>query len=118
MAHIQTTSSNPAALVDLIAQADQYFVAQRYVEALSCYEEAALQAPSDKNIQCNLATTLMQLGQLESAQANFEKALALDPQNPAALNNLATLLGRLGKKKRRYNGCWNLTSSRQMILMF
>jgi len=71
MAHIQTTSSNPAALVDLIAQADQYFVAQRYVEALSCYEEAALQAPSDKNIQCNLATNADAVGAIRKRSSQF-----------------------------------------------
>lgn len=83
----------------LITQANAHFLAQRYIEALELYRQLVLSMPDDAHIQTNLATTLMQLGQLEEARQHFDIALMLYPQNPAALNNLAALLGRLNEKK-------------------
>lgn len=91
-----------------ISQANHFFVNQRYHQALPLYQQAIKIAPKDHHIWSNLASTLMQLGQLEEAKNHFEIALNLYPKNPAALNNLAALLGRLGKKKEALETLENL----------
>ena len=51
-----------------ISQANHFFVNQRYQQAIKI-------APKDHHIWSNLASTLMQLGQLEETKNHFEIAL-------------------------------------------
>jgi len=81
------------------------FLLGRYEEALFLLHEEDSWNSKNKNphFLCNLATTLMQLGQLAEAHRYFEMSLAIFPKNLAALNNLAALLGRLGEKEGALN---------------
>jgi len=60
-------------------------------------EEAVRLKPDSAAARTNLATSLIRLGKLESAQEQLKKAVVLDPKNFDANHNLGELYVRMGK---------------------
>ncbi|MFZ4739207.1 MAG: tetratricopeptide repeat protein [Bradymonadia bacterium] len=63
-------------------------------EAAGAFLAAAERAPRESRHQNNAAVAFLRAGRVELAVLHFEKALALDPNNPQALKNLRELTGR------------------------
>lgn len=64
-------------------------------DAAAAFESKRLaEYPKDLNFINYLAESAMQGGQFEVAESRFRQALALEPSNPAILNNLAWVLGK------------------------
>lgn len=53
-------------------------------EALECYRQAATMAPDDARHFYNIASLQRTLGELDEAEANFDKAIGLDPADHEA----------------------------------
>ena len=64
-----------------------------WASTVAVLEEALIQEPDTAAIHLNLGIGYRGLGELERAKSSYEKALALDPENPDPYLNLAVLLG-------------------------
>lgn len=62
-------------------------------EAVAAGQAAVRRAPEDATLHARLGTALLKRGDASAASAAFERALALDPLQPAAAVSLAALLG-------------------------
>lgn len=60
--------------------------------ALHAWKEAAQAEPDDSSLQIRIGNAHLRLKQREKAERAYREALALDPRNAAAYNNLAFLL--------------------------
>ncbi|MDD5627591.1 MAG: hypothetical protein PHU21_00890, partial [Elusimicrobia bacterium] len=79
--------------------------AERYAFLKKLYAEQAAAAPQDADLRVQLGLLEYQKGDPAAAAAEYGKALALDPKNPAALNNQAGLsyeAGDLAKAEALY----------------
>ena len=63
-----------------------------WLTALRFYDRAEKLEPTSDDVQSNLGGVYLALGRLPEAEARFDRALALNPQNPSALHNKALLL--------------------------
>jgi len=77
-------------------KADTLHAAGRHEEALPLYEEA-LVARADLATALGLGNALQALGRFEGALAACERALAVQPESPGALNNRGNALRALGR---------------------
>jgi tetratricopeptide (TPR) repeat protein len=68
-----------------------------YDEALQCFNEAAKVAPENPECWWNLSQVYMHKEDFETAVAQIDKLLELEPDNMAARGNKAALLQRLGR---------------------
>ena len=68
-----------------------YFVKGDYTHAVVTLEQAKKLAPMDGRIEMLLASALQRTGRGDT-KAQFEHVLQLEPDNPAALNNMAFFL--------------------------
>jgi tetratricopeptide (TPR) repeat protein len=71
-----------------------------WATALRFYQRAEELEPGSDDIQSNLGGVYLAMGQLDEAEARFDKALALNPENPSARQNralLRRLRDRLGR---------------------
>jgi tetratricopeptide (TPR) repeat protein len=59
--------------------------------ALRFYQRAEELEPTSDDVQSNLGGVYLAMGQLDEAEARFDRALALNPENPSALHNKALL---------------------------
>ena len=71
-----------------------------WATALRFYQRAEELEPGSDDVQSNLGGVYLALGQLDEAEARFDRALALNPQNPSALQN-RELLRRLRDRLAR-----------------
>lgn len=71
--------------------ADQYFEKGQFKEAVESYSDDLKNKPTDVNMIYNRGRSYQELGNLSEAQADFEKALELDPSNFQVLLSLATI---------------------------
>lgn len=62
-----------------------------WATALRFYQRAEELEPGSDDVQSNLGGVYLALGQLDEAEARFDRALALNPENPSALHNKALL---------------------------
>lgn len=67
--------------------------------ALRFYQRAEELEPASDDVQSNLGGVYLAMGRLDEAEARFGRALALNPENPSALQNRA-LLRRLRDRLR------------------
>lgn len=86
----------PPAAQTLYEQAVAVMAAGDYVDAELRFKEFLLQYPAFPGAHVNLAIIHAQNGDDEAARDDIDAALALDPENPAALNQLGMLLRRNG----------------------
>ncbi len=71
-----------------------------WLTALRFYTRAETLEPGSDDVQSNLGGVYLAMGQLDEAEARFDRALALNPENPSALHNkalLRRLRDRLGR---------------------
>lgn len=74
-----------------------YLAAERLGLALKALEEARTLVPQDWEIHSAIAVTLDSLARYPEAQAAYQQALALAPDNPVILNNLALSQAQSGQ---------------------
>jgi tetratricopeptide (TPR) repeat protein len=67
-----------------------------WLTALRFYQRAEELEPSSDDVQSNLGGVYLALGQLDEAEARFDKALALNTENVTALHNKSVLRLRQG----------------------
>ncbi len=63
--------------------------------ALRFFQRAEALEPKSDDVQANLGGVYLAIGQLDEARARFDRALALNPENAAALHNHEILMRRL-----------------------
>jgi tetratricopeptide (TPR) repeat protein len=78
-----------------------YMDDHNYGDTVPLLETAAKKNPNNADVQLTLGVAYRGLGRLEEAEKAYEKALALDPANPAPHFNLGVLLGDY---KKDYDG--------------
>jgi Flp pilus assembly protein TadD len=86
---------NPALVTEL---AKCWLASDRTALALKTLEEAGRLAPNDWEVHSTHGVALDSTGRFAEAKAAYARALALSPENPAVLNNLAlsqAMAGRL-----------------------
>jgi len=66
-------------------------------EAEKILRDAVAFAPDDSNAHINLGAALKYISVLAEAEAEFERAIELDPENSQALNDLALVRGNQGR---------------------
>ena len=71
-----------------------------WLTAFRFYTRAEALEPTSDDVQSNLGGVHLALGQLDEAEARFDRALALNPENSSALHNKA-LLRRLRDRSAR-----------------
>lgn len=77
-----------------------YLAAERLGLAIKTLEEARAKAPQRWDIASALGVALDAQGRYGEAQAAYDSALALDPENPVVLNNLALSQAQIGQLDR------------------
>lgn len=87
----------PAAAQTMFEQATAAMAAGDYLDAELRFKEFLLQYPDYPGAHVNLAIIHANNTNDAAAQASIDAALQLDPNNPAALNQLGMLLRRNGK---------------------
>ncbi|MEA2562355.1 MAG: hypothetical protein QOH06_3859 [Acidobacteriota bacterium] len=68
-----------------------------WATALRFYQRAEELEPTSDDVQSNLGGVYLAMGQLDEAEARFDRALALNPENPSALHNKEVLRRRRGR---------------------
>jgi tetratricopeptide (TPR) repeat protein len=68
-----------------------------WATALRFYQRAEELEPTSDDVQSNLGGVYLAMGQLDEAEARFDRALALNPENPSALHN-KEILRRLRRR--------------------
>jgi putative PEP-CTERM system TPR-repeat lipoprotein len=95
-AYLMGAAKNPAPL--LAIRAHQALKLAGKKEAAADFEAKRLAAsPKDLQFVNYLGETAMQEGHYATSESRFRKALELEPNNPAILNNLAWVLGKQRK---------------------
>lgn len=97
VAGLADDGAEPPVRVDqALAAFDAAFEAERYEEALACAQEAARVDPGDPSAHIDRGAALDALDQADEARDAYDRALALDPENPEALRASADFLLRRG----------------------
>lgn len=84
---------DPKYLPGLVRLASLYLDDRNFAAALPLLESASALAPKDHGVWMNLGVCYRGLARIPDARAAWEKALLLDPKNPAPTFNLGVLLG-------------------------
>jgi len=87
----------PSAALTIYEQATASMAAGDFVDAELRFKEFLLQYPEFPGAHINLTIIHVSNGNDAAARASIDAALALDPNHPAALNQLGMLLRRNGK---------------------
>ncbi len=87
----------PSAALTLFEQSTASMAAGDFVDAELRFKEFLLQYPEYPGAHVNLAIIHVSNSNEAAARASIDAALALDPNHPAALNQLGMLLRRNGK---------------------
>ena len=77
-------------------------IQERFEPVRKAYEDFLERHPNHVQARVAYASFLGDLKGEESAQEQLEKALALDPKDPAIYNNLANIYGHLGPVKKAF----------------
>ena len=75
---------------------------RRMAPVRKAYEEFLQKHPAHAKARLTYGSFLNDLGEEDAAQAQWEKALALDPKNPDALNNLAGRYTEIGPPEKAF----------------
>ncbi|MBI1992291.1 MAG: tetratricopeptide repeat protein, partial [Candidatus Omnitrophica bacterium] len=88
-------------------------------DALSAYHEALEQDRQSPLLHVHLGSTYLKLGQMDRAMQSFERALAIDPNQPDALRWVAMLHasgGQLDKAVADYERLLGVSPNDQFII--
>jgi tetratricopeptide (TPR) repeat protein len=85
LVQLQSNPKNPDLLTSI---GNVYYDAQQYAVAVEYYTRTLKLKPSDAAVRTDMATAYWYLGNADSAIAEFNKALAYEPNNPNTLFNL------------------------------
>jgi tetratricopeptide (TPR) repeat protein len=77
-------------------------IQERFEPVRKGYEDFLERHPNHVQARVAYASFLGDLKDEESAEAQLEKALALDPKDPAIYNNLANIYGHIGPVKKAF----------------
>jgi len=94
-------SKDPKSAQTYVALGEFYQLQGKTQDALASYQTASELAPNDPNILNAMAILESNSGQAERAVQTLSKQLALDPDNAAAMNNLAFNLAETGQNLDR-----------------
>ena len=67
-------------------------------EAIRSYQSALIRWPEDLDIHFILGNSYYRMDRLSEAEESYRRFLSRNPTHPLALNNLALLLSKTGKK--------------------
>ena len=79
------------------AQAVELMKAEQYAQSITLMEKVAKQTPDNSAPYINLAIAYSRLGKNEQAESNYQKALAINPNHPVALNEMALFFRGQGR---------------------
>ena len=68
----------------------RYRVSRKFESALMAFEEARKRLPNDSTIYRYLGVVLRRLGRWQESEANYKKALELDPRDVTLLNDMGS----------------------------
>ncbi len=85
--------------VALVAEAQRYFSAKQYEKAEERYLQVVQQNEANGSTLANLAAVDLEMNQLDKAEANIKKALALTPNDAYSLS----VLGRIKYRQAKYD---------------
>ncbi len=77
-------------------------IKQRYEPVKKAYEEFLQRHPNHARAQLAYGSFLNEIGEEEAAKPHMEKAVELDPKNPAGWNNLANYYGHNGPVSKAF----------------
>jgi len=70
-----------------------------YEDTVALWTDSARKSPDKGRVHDNLGVVLKQHGRVTEALQEFERAVELEPNDPLALNNLATIYCRIGRRQ-------------------
>jgi Flp pilus assembly protein TadD len=70
-----------------------------YNGPIAIWKDAALKSPNKARVHDNLGVVLKRRGRIPEAMQEFKRAVQLDPDDPLALNNLATIYCSIGRRQ-------------------
>ncbi len=97
---LKRIESNPQDVDALIGLGNVYYDARQYQPAIDNYLRALAQRPEDASVRTDMATAFWYMGNTDRALAEFDKALAVAPDNPNTLFNRGLVRWR-GKQDSR-----------------
>ena len=77
--------------------ASAYAANGQFPQSIERYQKLLAKNPKDIDLEINLAWTLMESGDSQSAEQHLRNAIAKQPANPSAISNLAVLMTRTGR---------------------
>ena len=87
---------------DVAKAALQARISARYDKVKTAYEDFLKAHPKHVNARIASGSFLNEIGDEDASAVQLERALELDPRNPAALNNLANYHGHSGDVKKAF----------------
>lgn len=94
---LEAGQSGGGAVGAALDEANKFFDAKQYPEALAKYEEILVDQPTLYQVNYNIGSVYRQMGDLDKAREYYEKVLAEEPMNTAALVGIGDLLVDQGK---------------------
>jgi tetratricopeptide (TPR) repeat protein len=88
LAKLKADPGNPQLLANV---GNVYYDAQQFPSAIEYYQQALKVKPEDSSVRTDMATAYWYLGNADSAIAEFNRALAYEPNKPNALFNLGVV---------------------------
>jgi arylsulfatase A-like enzyme/Tfp pilus assembly protein PilF len=95
IALLEKDSADPDALLGL---GNAYTIAGRHAEAIRTYAKLLLISPANASAYENMGVAQLQARDLRAAETSLRRALALDPNLPAAHTALGVLLMQTGRR--------------------
>ena len=87
----------PGGVLAFVLAGASYLRAGVYENSHSLWADAMAKNPDSSLVQSSLATVLIEIGQIDDAEAQSERALTLDPSNAAAFCNLGYIAMQRGQ---------------------
>jgi tetratricopeptide (TPR) repeat protein len=99
---IDERTATGTANTDVAKAALQARIRARYEKVKTAYDEFLKAHPKHVNARIAYGSFLNEIGEEDASAAQLQKALEIDPGNPAALNNLANYHGHSGDVKKAF----------------
>ncbi len=102
---IARLAENPSDVNARIALAHHYYDTNNPRQAIPVYKEVLKRRPNELTVRTDLGTCYKRIGNLESAQAEYERVIREQPKHIQAIYNLAVVL-YLGDDPKRAAELW------------